>query len=75
MYLHAPGKDYYPFAEIPSLRNMVLTGHDDEDMSYMAVQYPPDMQPLPPSAEPADNNTVVPFGGAKKKTGFRPVYD
>ena len=27
------GADYLPFSEIPSLRNMVLTGEDDEDMS------------------------------------------
>jgi len=27
-----------PFAEIPSLRNMVLTGEDDGDMSYMRLQ-------------------------------------
>jgi len=32
------GEDYLPFAEIPQLRNMVLTGEDDGDMSYMRLQ-------------------------------------
>ena len=81
MYVHCiicyTGEDYLPFAEIPSLRNMALTGHDDGDMSYMAAIEPPDMSrlALPPSNKPADNNTVVPFGGGAKKSGFRPVYD
>ncbi len=65
------GVDYLPFAEIPSLRNMVLTGEDDEDMSYMAINNGP--YAALPSSEPADNNSPVPFGN--KKSGFRPVYD
>jgi hypothetical protein len=35
------GDNYIPFAEIPSLRKMVMTGDDDEDMSYMRIQQPP----------------------------------
>ncbi|KAI0208424.1 hypothetical protein LSAT2_006907 [Lamellibrachia satsuma] len=55
------GADYLPFAEIPSLRNMVLTGEDDGDMSYMSVMQSPYAQPLPMN-QPADNSTAVTFG-------------
>ena len=37
-YVYYAGDEYLPFAEIPSLRNMALTGEDDEDMSYMRIQ-------------------------------------
>ena len=71
------GEDYLPFAEIPSLRNMVLTGEDDGDMSYLRMR---EQGAIAPGASglgsnpPADNNTVVPFG-QKKASGFKPVYD
>ena len=59
------GADYLPFAEIPSLRNMVLTGDDDEDMSYMAqIEGPYAKNALPPSK-----------GSGQSASGFRPVYD
>ena len=57
----SPGADYLPFAEIPSLRNMVLTGEDDGDMSYMSVMQSPYAQPLPMN-HPTDNRTPVEFG-------------
>ena len=37
-YVYYAGEEYLPFAEISSLRNMALTGEDDEDMSYMRIQ-------------------------------------
>ena len=37
-YVYYAGDEYLPLAEIPSLRNMALTGEDDEDMSYMRIQ-------------------------------------
>ena len=38
VHMYYTGDEYLPFAEIPSLRNMALTGEDDEDMSYMRIQ-------------------------------------
>ena len=73
------GADYLPFAEIPSLRNMVLTGEDDEDMSYMAqIDSPYAKHALPPAqGPPSDNNTPFPGPGSGRggASGFRPVYD
>ena len=63
-----------PFAEIPSLRNMVLTGEDDEDMSYMALNDGP--YAIPPSNKRAiqgNDAHVNPFGGGASE--FKPVYD
>jgi len=65
------GEDYLPFAEIPPLRNMVLTGEDDGDMSYMRLQQrqlkpgASNLRALPPShyqPPPQDNGSaVVPY--------------
>lgn len=82
------GPDYLPFAEIPSLRNMVLTGEDDGDMSYMKMQ---EAIAELPSNKPTSNTTVVPYnqpdargpsgvhgnrsGNHDSSGGFRPVYD
>ena len=78
------GADYLPFAEIPSLRNMVLTGEDDGDMSYLRLT---NGSGSLPSSQPADNSTVVPFHGDRgggrggsdfggsSRGGFKPVYD
>lgn len=61
---------------------MVLTGEDDEDMSYMALNpgpyaARPDTIPqsraLPPSG-PTSNDSPFPYG-KPKTSGFRPVYD
>ena len=75
------GADYLPFAEIPSLRNMVLTGEDDGDMSYIAqIASPYAKNALPPPKGPAADNTT-PFpggrngGGGPSSSGFRPLYD
>ena len=54
------GADYLPFSEIPSLRNMVLTGHDDEDMSWLQMQ---DQHAIMPDNAHSDNSTVVPYRG------------
>ena len=44
---------------------MVLTGDDDEDMSYMAqIEGPYAKNALPPSK-----------GSGQSASGFRPVYD
>ena len=56
------GADYLPFAEITSLRNMVLTGEDDGDMSYMRLQERTLGQgALPPSQSHHNSDAVVPY--------------
>jgi len=70
-----------PFAELPSLRNMVLTGEDDGDMSYMRLQerqlkpgrsnaraLPPAQNQQPPD-DRYDESAVVPFHGARGQQG------
>lgn len=62
--LLAAGADYLPFAEIPSLRNMVLTGEDDGDMSYMRLQERTLAQgALPPSRSHGNADMVQYRGG------------
>lgn len=64
-----------PFAEIPPLRNMVLTGEDDGDMSYMRMQerqlkpgassraLPPSHGQQPPDDPHDDSATACPSRG------------
>ncbi|XP_066273759.1 protein FAM221B-like [Branchiostoma lanceolatum] len=65
------GQEYLPFAEMPDLRNIVLTGKEDDDSPYRALT---EGEGAIPRALPFDNNTPVQFGG-QKKPGFKPVYD
>ena len=67
-----------PFAEIPSLRNMVLTGEDDGDESYMAqIDSPYARHALQAAGDkPVDNDTPFPGKGrGSTASGFKPVYD
>lgn len=63
------GSDHLPFAEIPTLRNMVLTGEDDGDISYVRLQErqlaPGRAAALP--APPSDSsNAPVPYRGTSR---------
>jgi len=78
------GEDYLPFAEIKSLRNMVLTGEDDGDMSYMRLQErqlkpgKSNARALPPSQPPSDQydeSAVVPYHGARGQQDNRSHFD
>uniref|UniRef100_H2YNM9 Family with sequence similarity 221 member B n=1 Tax=Ciona savignyi TaxID=51511 RepID=H2YNM9_CIOSA len=53
------GEEYLPFAEIPQLRNMALTGKTEDSVKYKSITRGREV--IKPSA-PADNNTPVPFG-------------
>lgn len=64
------GEAYLPFAEMPNLRNAVLTGDEYDDSAYLALT---DGRGPIPVNQAADNNTPVPFG--QMKSGFRPTYD
>jgi hypothetical protein len=80
------GADYLPFAEIPTLRNMVLTGVDDGDESFLQMEDMRQQLGLPPSNPPSDNNSVVRYNGQQQGgrrggpggpsgSGFKAVYD
>ncbi|CAM9490543.1 unnamed protein product [Lampetra planeri] len=63
------GEAYLPFAEIPKLRNAVLTGSEEDDTGYMALREG-GLAALPPS-QPAEDGVA----SGTKASGFRPVYD
>ena len=70
------GTAYIPFAEIPRLRNMALTGRASDGSSYRSLTAssgPPTGSVSCTQAKPVDNNTPVPFGYYKsKKSPFDP---
>ena len=70
---------YLPFAEMPNLRNAVLTGDEHDDSVYRALARGQGHIPITDrpqgndAAFPTGNNAVFrPLGGG---SGFRPVYD
>ncbi|OPL07236.1 hypothetical protein AM593_04925, partial [Mytilus galloprovincialis] len=65
------GTDYIPFAEMPDLRNIALTGDENDDSKYLALTQGEGS--IPQSNRPMGNDTPVNFGG--NKSGFKPVYD
>jgi len=65
---------YLPFAEMPDLRNIALTGREDNDTPYKALTQGEGS--IPRSSRPVGNNAPVNFGaGGGTKSGFRPVFD
>lgn len=64
------GADYLPFAEIPELRDLALTGVED-DSRYKAITG--GTMDVPSESRPVGNNAPVDFSG--KKSRFKPVYD
>ena len=83
------GTDWLPFAEMPDLRNIALSGNEVDDSRYLELR---EMDPIPHNAI-TGNDAVVNFGGAGPSSrrggggsgfpgsksgggsGFRPVYD
>lgn len=65
------GTDYIPFAEMPDLRNIALTGDENDDSKYLALTQGEGS--IPQSKGPVGNDAAVNFGGNKSK--FKPVYD
>ncbi|XP_032809301.1 protein FAM221B [Petromyzon marinus] len=63
------GEAYLPFAEIPKLRNAVLTGSEEDDTEYKALREG-GLAALPPG-QPAEDGVA----SDTKASGFRPVYD
>ena len=67
-----PGEMYLPFAEMPNLRNIALTGDEYDDTAYLALTQGEGS--IPQSNKPVGNDAPVNFGGGSK-SGFKPVYD
>lgn len=67
-----PGEMYLPFAEMPNLRNIALTGDEYDDTAYLALTQGEGS--IPQSKKPVGNDAPVNFGGGSK-SGFKPVYD
>ena len=63
---------YLPFAEMPDLRNIALTGCEDDDSQYLALTQGEGS--IPHNQGPVGNNAPVNFGG-KTSSGFKPTYD
>ena len=67
------GEMYLPFAEMPHLRNIALTGDEADDSRYKALTQGEGSIPRQ-RALPSGNEAPFPAQGASK-SGFRPVYD
>ncbi|WAR01031.1 F221B-like protein [Mya arenaria] len=67
------GEMYLPFAEMPHLRNIALTGDEDDDSRYLALVQGEGSIPRRKQIE-AGNHQPFPQQGASK-SGFKPVYD
>lgn len=63
---------YLPFAEMPNLRNITMTGEESNDSKYLALTQ--GQGSIPHNERPVGNDAPVNFGGQAQK-GFRPVYD
>lgn len=74
-----PGEDWLPFAEMPDLRNIALTGEDTDDSRYLALTQGEGSIPL--KSRPVGNDAPINFGASGSRGGrgggggFRPVYD
>ena len=76
------GQDWLPFAEMPDLRNIALTGQETDDSRYLALTQGEGS--IPQQSRPVGNDAPVNFGaggsggrggGRGGGGGFRPVYD
>ena len=67
---------YLPFAEIemPHLRNITLTGDEEDDSRYLALTQGEGSIPRQKQIT-SGNNDPFPAPGASTKSGFKPVYD
>lgn len=66
------GEAYLPFAEMPNLRNAVLTGDEHDDSIYLALTG--GQGHIPITDRPHGND--VPFRPSSvARSGFKPVHD
>ena len=64
---------YLPFAEMPHLRNIALTGDEEDDSMYNALTQGEGSIPRNRQIT-SGNDAPFPAGGTTK-SGFRPVFD
>lgn len=79
------GEEWLPFAEMPELRNIALTGQEADDSRYLALTQGEGS--IPQHERPVGNNAAVNFGASSSRgggsrgpggpsgSGFRPVHD
>ncbi|XP_074651091.1 protein FAM221B-like [Tubulanus polymorphus] len=65
------GENYLPFAEIPTLRNMALTGEESDESQYLRLVEGEGSIP----ERKAITGNDAPVQGYGASSGFRPVYD
>ncbi|XP_060572303.1 protein FAM221B-like [Ruditapes philippinarum] len=68
------GEMYLPFAEMPHLRNIALTGDEEDDSRYLALTHGEGSIPRQRQIT-SGNDAPFPGQGASTKSGFKPVYD
>ncbi|XP_064621058.1 protein FAM221B-like [Lineus longissimus] len=67
------GEEYLPFAEIPSLRNMVLTGDEIDESPFLALRQGEGR--IPENRALTGNDVPVNFGQRPSGSNFKPTYD
>ena len=60
-------QDWLPFAEMPDLRNIALTGQEADDSRYLALTQGEGS--IPQYVQPVGNDAVVNFGGGGSRGG------
>lgn len=68
------GEMYLPFAEMPHLRNIALTGDEYDDSRYKALTQGEGSIPRQRALPSSGNEATFPAPGASR-SGFKPVYD
>ncbi|KAH3741594.1 protein FAM221B-like isoform X2 [Dreissena polymorpha] len=69
------GEMYLPFAEMPHLRNIALTGAEDDDSRYQALVQGEGSIPRNRAIEAPGNSQAFPAPRGGASSGFKPVYD
>ena len=67
------GEMYLPFAEMPHLRNIALTGDEEDDSRYQALVQGEGS--IPRNRQITSGNEQPFPGGGATSSGFKPVYD
>lgn len=78
------GEEWLPFAEMPELRNIALTGQEADDSRYLALTQGEGS--IPQHSRPVGNDAAINFGASGSRgggrgaggaggSGFKPVYD
>ncbi|KAI8788982.1 protein FAM221B [Biomphalaria glabrata] len=66
------GTDWLPFAEMPDLRNIALSGNEYDDSKFLELRQ---FDAIPSNAITGNDQPVQLKGNREGGTGFKPVYD